>query len=127
MSEPPEHNGSTSDTPTKEENIDSNSSLDYEQKIKSLVEANTKIQFEFNQQRAKLKELFIQKEAEYRKCLESKQDLQKELDDLKSQLYVAKCKTETSESRIMVIDRKAQEEIQSLQQLVQGNKPFEKL
>lgn len=72
---------------------------------------------QFNQQRAKLKELFIQKESEYQKCLESKQELQKELDDLKSQLYVVECK---SESRIQNLDRKAQEEIQSLQQLVQG-------
>lgn len=119
MSEPPEQNGSTGKLPTITKTTLCSQSLvpDYEDKIRNLEEKNTKIQFEFNQQRAKLKELFIQKESEYRKCLESKQDLQKELDDLKSQFYVSECK---SENRIQVMDRKAQEEIQSLQQLVQG-------
>lgn len=82
-----------------------------------MEEKNSAMFNQFNQQRAKLKELFIQKESEYQKCLDSKQELQKELDDLKSQLYVVVCK---SESTIQNLDRKAQEEIQSLQQLVQG-------
>lgn len=62
------------------------------QKILQLEEENRKMQFGFNNQRAKLKELFVQKE--------------RELDELKTKLVVA--------------ELKAQEEISSLQQLVQG-------
>lgn len=62
------------------------------QKIRELEEENRKMQYGFNSQRAKLKELFVQKE--------------RELDELKTKLIVQEVK--------------AQEEISSLQQLVQG-------
>lgn len=61
-------------------------------KIHELEEENRKMQNGFNSQRAKLKELFVQKE--------------RELDDMRNKMVVA--------------EFKAQEEISSLQQLVQG-------
>ncbi|KAH8271569.1 hypothetical protein KR018_008724 [Drosophila ironensis] len=68
-----------------------------------------KMQNEFNAQRAKMRELFMQKEAE---CGQ----LQAELDDLRTRLVVADLK---SENEMQLRDSKAQEEISSLQQLVQ--------
>ena len=62
------------------------------QKLRELEKENRKMQSGFNNQRAKLKELFVQKE--------------RELEDLKTKMIVAEVK--------------AQEEISSLQQLVQG-------
>ncbi|KNC32339.1 hypothetical protein FF38_12478 [Lucilia cuprina] len=67
-------------------------SADLLQKIRELEEENRKMQYGFNSQRAKLKELFVQKE--------------RELEEMKSKMIVAEVK--------------AQEEISSLQQLVQG-------
>lgn len=67
------------------------------------------MQNEFNTQRAKMKELFMQKEAEREK-------LQKESDELKTQLMVADLKLE---NEMLLKDQRAQEEISSLQQLVQ--------
>lgn len=61
-------------------------------RIKQLEEENSKMQSGFNAQRAKMKELFVQKE--------------RELNELKTKMIVAEVK--------------AQEEISSLQQLVQG-------
>ncbi|XP_065370177.1 rab GTPase-binding effector protein 1 isoform X2 [Calliphora vicina] len=69
----------------------SDTSADLLQKIRQLEEENRKMQYGFNSQRAKLKELFVQKE--------------RELDELKTKMIVAEVK--------------AQEEISSLQQLVQ--------
>lgn len=67
------------------------------------------MQNEFNTQRAKMKDLFMQKEAE-------RKQLQNELDELKTHLMVADLK---SENEMLLKDQKAQEEISSLQQLVQ--------
>lgn len=79
---------------------------------------------EFDSQRAKMKELFLQKEGELlRKSQENMElsaqirDLKTELDDVKSQLVVAGL---TLESNLEVEKRKAEEEIASLQQLVHG-------
>lgn len=41
--------------------------LDYQEKFEQLVADNQKMRDEFNNQRAKLKELFLQKEGEFRK------------------------------------------------------------
>lgn len=73
-----------------------------------MVEENRKNLEEFNNQRAKMKELFLIKDAE---C----QSLRKELDDAKSEIYLTeyKIKSETQDT-----ERKAQEEIASWQQLV---------
>ncbi|KAH8413835.1 hypothetical protein KR222_009133 [Zaprionus bogoriensis] len=68
-----------------------------------------KMQNEFNTQRAKMKDLYMQKEAE-------RKQLQDELDELKTHLMVADLKSETE---MQLKDLKAQEEISSLQQLVQ--------
>lgn len=63
------------------------------QKIKALEEENLSMLKSFDSQRAKLKELYVQKV--------------RELDEVKTSMVVAEIK--------------AQEEISSLQQLVQGN------
>ncbi|XP_030381981.1 rab GTPase-binding effector protein 1 [Scaptodrosophila lebanonensis] len=72
-----------------------------------------KMQNEFNTQRAKMKELYMQKDNDYKQCLTERKQLQQELDELKTQLYLK------TENEIQLKDLKAQEEISSLQQLVQ--------
>lgn len=78
------------------------------EQIQILQNENKKMHAEFNIQRAKLKELFLQKETEVK-------NVRKDLDEMKSQFLVAECK---QENQIQLIDRKAQEEVSSLQQLV---------
>ncbi|SPP74866.1 blast:Trehalase [Drosophila guanche] len=75
-----------------------------------------KMQNEFNTQRAKMRELYMQKEAEYAQSMAERKKLQEELDELKTHLMVADLK---SENEMQLRDIKAQEEISSLQQLVQ--------
>ncbi|KAH8258164.1 hypothetical protein KR038_007204 [Drosophila bunnanda] len=75
-----------------------------------------KMQNEFNTQRAKMRELYIQKEAEVSQSQAERRQLQEELDELKTRLMVADLK---SENEMQLRDIKAQEEISSLQQLVQ--------
>ncbi|XP_020802355.1 rab GTPase-binding effector protein 1 [Drosophila serrata] len=75
-----------------------------------------KMQNEFNTQRAKMRELYIQKEAEVSQSQAERRQLQEELDELKTHLMVADLK---SENEMQLRDIKAQEEISSLQQLVQ--------
>ncbi|KAL2736577.1 rab GTPase-binding effector protein 1-like [Vespula maculifrons] len=93
-----------------------------EKKISCLETENTKMREEFNVQRAKMKELFLQKEEELKRRLEdniSLQDenakLKNELDEAKSQLVVADLKIQND---ILIERRKAQEEIASLQQVI---------
>ncbi|ALC40664.1 CG4030 [Drosophila busckii] len=81
----------------------------YQHKLVLLQTEMGKMQNEFNTQRAKMKELYLQKEGERKK-------LQDELNELKSHLMVADLK---SENDMQLKDIKAQEEISSLQQLVQ--------
>lgn len=94
----------------------------------------------FNAQRAKLKELYLQKEGDFvvfaliylyellldlsfpklDECIKLNEqlvDLRKELNETKSQVVVAEYKRETD---IQNQDRRAQEEIASLQHLVHG-------
>ncbi|XP_055296946.1 rab GTPase-binding effector protein 1 isoform X2 [Sitodiplosis mosellana] len=86
------------------------------QKKLATVEADNKtIREEFNVQRAQFKDLFLQKEAECKRLSEQLDDLRKELNETKSQVVVAEYKRETD---IQNQDRKAQEEISSLQHLV---------
>jgi len=75
-----------------------------------------KMQNEFNTQRAKMRELYMQKEAEVSQSQLERRQLQAELDELKTKCVVAdlKCQNE-----LQMKDIKAQEEISSLQQLVQ--------
>ncbi|XP_035736899.1 rab GTPase-binding effector protein 1-like [Vespa mandarinia] len=93
-----------------------------EKKISCLETENTKMREEFNMQRAKMKELFLQKEEELKRRLEdniSLQDenleLKNELDEAKSQLVVADLKIQND---ILIERQKAQEEIASLQQVI---------
>ncbi|XP_031625433.1 rab GTPase-binding effector protein 1 isoform X2 [Contarinia nasturtii] len=86
------------------------------QKKLSAVETDNKnIRDEFNMQRAKLKELFLQKEGECKRLSEQLADLRKELNETKSQVVIAEYKRETD---IKNQERKAHEEISSLQHLV---------
>lgn len=88
-----------------------------QQLVENLQEEKRKIQNEFNAQRAKMKELYLQKETELNKCHVDRKKLQRELDEMKSQFVVADLK---SENELRLKELKAQEEISSLQQLVQG-------
>ncbi|XP_066596975.1 rab GTPase-binding effector protein 1 isoform X3 [Prorops nasuta] len=90
---------------------------DLQAKVNQLEAKNTRMLEEFNVQRAKMKELFLQKENELSKkkednvCLrEANTKLQKELDELRSQLVI--------QNEILLEKRKAQEEIASLQQVI---------
>ncbi|XP_043270530.1 rab GTPase-binding effector protein 1-like isoform X2 [Venturia canescens] len=91
-------------------------------KIEKLETENGHMREEFNAQRAKLKELFLQKEEELKRRSEENTRLQEEIaklrnefDECKSQLVVASL---TLENDVDAEKRKAQEEIQSLQQVV---------
>lgn len=91
-------------------------------RVSRLESENVKMREEFNVQRAKMKELFLQKEEELKRRLEENMGLQKEnlklkneLDEAKSQLVVADLKIQND---ILVEKRKAQEEIASLQQVI---------
>lgn len=95
---------------------------DQQVKIDRLESENIKMREEFNVQRAKMKELFLQKEEELKRRLEENVSLQKEslilkneLDEAKSQLVVADLKIQND---ILVEKRKAEEEIASLQQVI---------
>ncbi|XP_039481046.1 rab GTPase-binding effector protein 1 isoform X2 [Drosophila santomea] len=85
-------------------------------KLSHLQNEMRKMQNEFNTQRAKMRELYIQKEAEVSQSQQERRQLQAELDELKTHLMVADLK---SQNELQLKDLKAQEEISSLQQLVQ--------
>ncbi|XP_071582622.1 rab GTPase-binding effector protein 2 isoform X1 [Temnothorax nylanderi] len=102
--------------------VRANGNEDPQTKISRLESENVKMREEFNVQRAKMKELFLQKEEELKRRLEENMGLQKEnlrlkneLDEAKSQLVVADLKIQND---IMIEKRKAQEEIASLQQVI---------
>lgn len=99
-----------------------NGSEDLQEKINRLESENVKMREEFNVQRAKMKELFLQKEEELKRRLQDNTSLQKEnvklkneLDEAKSQLVVADLKIQND---ILIEKRKAQEEIASLQRVI---------
>ncbi|XP_018572069.1 intracellular protein transport protein USO1 [Anoplophora glabripennis] len=96
--------------------------VDLQNRIQELEMDKKRIQDEFNIQRAKLKDLFLQKEAELQRKNEENLQLSEEviklknqLDDCKSQLVVDSM---TLESNFEVEKRKAEEEIATLQRLV---------
>ncbi|KAI4456370.1 rab gtpase-binding effector protein [Holotrichia oblita] len=96
--------------------------IDIESKIRLLENEKKKIREEFDSQRAKMKELFLQKEDELRRKIDDNSklakdlhQLQSELDDVKSQLCVANIQLEAN---VEDTKRKAAEEIATLQQLV---------
>nr|CAI5870256.1 unnamed protein product [Callosobruchus analis] len=95
---------------------------DLESFIEKLKSEKKQLQDEFNVQRAKLKDLYLQKEAELQRkteensnLIEQVSKLKNELDDCKSQLVVDSI---TLESSFEVEKRKAAEEIATLQRLV---------
>ncbi|XP_023171890.2 rab GTPase-binding effector protein 1 [Drosophila hydei] len=102
-----EENESTSEAQNNVANGDDDAT--YQHKLELLQTEMRKMQNEFNTQRAKMKELYMQKEAE-------RKQLQDELNELKTHVMVADLK---SENEMQLKDIKAQEEISSLQQLVQ--------
>ncbi|CAD7090186.1 unnamed protein product [Hermetia illucens] len=93
-----------------------NNEEDLKAQIAKLTAEKRKQHDEFNIQRARLKELYLQKEAECKKLSGEMENMQKQLDDVKSQLVVVEYRTESDRQQQ---ERKAQEEIASLQQLVQ--------
>ncbi|KAF2898144.1 hypothetical protein ILUMI_08014 [Ignelater luminosus] len=104
------------------ENSTDNKDNDLASKVCQLESENKRLRDEFDSQRAKFKDLFLQKENELvRRNKENKQlaeELEKtktELDEAKSQLVIAGL---TLETNLDVEKRKAQAEIESLQQLV---------
>ncbi|XP_012154453.1 rab GTPase-binding effector protein rabaptin-5 isoform X1 [Megachile rotundata] len=107
---------------TQVNTIDMNGSEDLQEKINRLESENVKMREEFNVQRAKMKELFLQKEEELKRrledntcLLEENAKLRNELDEAKSQLVVADLKIQND---ILIEKRKAQEEIASLQRVI---------
>lgn len=92
-------------------------------KVTRLELENMRMREEFDGQRAKLKELFLQKEEELKKISKESTEYQNELtkyknelDEAKSQLVVANLRLEND---IDLEARKANEEIASLQQVIQ--------
>ncbi|GJQ81874.1 hypothetical protein Trydic_g9899 [Trypoxylus dichotomus] len=102
--------------------LETKDDIDIRSKIRLLENEKKKIREEFDAQRAKMKELFLQKEDELRrkiddnsKLVKNLQQLQSELDEVKSQLCVANIQLEAN---VEDAKRRADEEIASLQQLV---------
>lgn len=108
-----------------ENNVKNNDGInnsDVQNRIVQMEEENRKMQEHFNMQRAKLKELFLQKEEELNKknqenleLLDQLDKLRRELDDTKSQLVVDSI---TLESNFEAEKRRAEAEIATLQQLI---------
>ncbi|XP_063990113.1 rab GTPase-binding effector protein 1 isoform X2 [Diachasmimorpha longicaudata] len=103
--------------------LEDSKEVDMKSKVEKLELENAHMREEFNGQRAKLKELFLQKEEELKKRFKETADLQEEvsklrneLDEAKSQLVVANLRLE---SGIDLETEKAQQEIASLQQVIQ--------
>lgn len=93
-------------------------------KVNGLEKEKKEIQDNFNAQRAKLHKLYLQKEAELQGVtsehvrLEGEvEKLTKELDEAKTQLFIAGI---LKENEVEAEKRKAQAEIATLNQIVQG-------
>ncbi|XP_033220673.1 rab GTPase-binding effector protein 1 isoform X2 [Belonocnema kinseyi] len=111
-------NSAEDDQGVQEESVED----DQQAKMLKLEAENLQMQEQFNVQRAKMKELFLQKEVELKQKQDENQLLHKEnmklkndLDDARSQLIVVDLKTQND---IQFEKRKAQEEIASLQQVI---------
>ncbi|XP_076243843.1 rab GTPase-binding effector protein rabaptin-5 isoform X2 [Calliopsis andreniformis] len=102
--------------------ISMNGSEDLPEKVTRLESENAKMREEFNVQRAKLKELFLQKEDELRRRLQDYTSLQEENARLKNELDKAKSQKGvadlTIQNDILTENRKAREEIASLQRII---------
>nr|XP_027232218.1 rab GTPase-binding effector protein 1-like [Penaeus vannamei] len=98
---------------------------------RKLLEEHTRQEADFGLRRAKLKELYLQKEEELRlqsdhtRAVEVElevlraqvRELQEELEEARSAVTIAQC---TAENDIAVEQRKCQEEIATVQQLMKG-------
>ncbi|XP_065077532.1 rab GTPase-binding effector protein 1 isoform X2 [Ochlerotatus camptorhynchus] len=84
--------------------------------IRELQQELKRIRDEFNQQRAKMKELYLAKEAECKRFTKETSVARKELEEAKSQIMVMDYNREKD---LEEQNRRAQEEILTLQQLVQ--------
>uniref|UniRef100_A0A1Q3FXH5 Putative rho-associated coiled-coil n=1 Tax=Culex tarsalis TaxID=7177 RepID=A0A1Q3FXH5_CULTA len=84
--------------------------------VKQLQQELKRIRNEFDQQRAKMKELYLAKEAECKRFAKEAAATRKELEEAKSQLMVMEY---NKEKDMEEQNKRAQEEIQTLQQLVQ--------
>ncbi|XP_031835396.1 rab GTPase-binding effector protein rabaptin-5 isoform X2 [Nomia melanderi] len=107
---------------TEDNTINMNGSEELQEKVNRLETENVKMQEEFNVQRAKMKELFLQKEEELKRRLndnmglqEENERLQKELHEVKNELVVTNIKIVDD---ILVEKKKAEEEIASLQRVI---------
>ncbi|XP_055548501.1 rab GTPase-binding effector protein 1 isoform X2 [Wyeomyia smithii] len=87
-----------------------------ENKVKDLQCELKRVREEFNQQRAKMKDLFLAKEAECKRFIKEAAISRKELEEAKSQMMVLEY---SREKDLEDQNRRAQEEIHTLQQLVQ--------
>ncbi|XP_058830775.1 rab GTPase-binding effector protein 1 isoform X1 [Topomyia yanbarensis] len=94
---------------TDEEKLDATKVRDLQQELKRTRD-------EFNQQRAKMKELYLAKEAECKRLAKEFNLARKELEETKSQMMVMEY---SREKDLEEQNRRTQEEIQTLQQLVQ--------
>jgi len=111
------------DNDTKEDSEDiTNNIEDVHEKVKRLEELNNQMRIEFDVLRAKMKELFLQKEDDVKKATEENSKLQEEnsklqheLNEVKSQLVIVDIKTKND---IDLEKRKAEDEIASLQQII---------
>lgn len=83
-------------------------------RLTTLEADNRRQREEFNAQRARMKEFFLQKEAECKKLTNDIAQLNSELNEAKSQIAV----NQFNRSECQAQDRRAQEEIASLQKLV---------
>ncbi|XP_011502765.1 PREDICTED: rab GTPase-binding effector protein 1 [Ceratosolen solmsi marchali] len=99
-----------------------NNFIDVYEKVRNLEATNNQIREEFDVQRGKLKELFLQKEEDAKNKIEENLKLQEEnsklideLNDIKSQLVIINIKTQND---IDFEKRKAEDEIASLQQII---------
>ncbi|XP_055585661.1 rab GTPase-binding effector protein 1 isoform X2 [Uranotaenia lowii] len=86
------------------------------QQVRNLHAELKRTRDEFNQQRAKMKELYLAKEAECKRFARDAAVIRKELDEAKSQLTVIEY---NKDKDLEDQNRRAQEEILTLQQLVQ--------
>ncbi|KAJ8676549.1 hypothetical protein QAD02_012336 [Eretmocerus hayati] len=101
---------------------DDSDTVTMSEKLEKLEEEKRQIQAEFDFQRAKLKELFLQKEEDAQKQMDENMKLQEEnlklqneLGEVKSQLLIVDLKTQND---IDLEKRKAEDEIASLQQII---------
>ncbi|XP_034949636.1 rab GTPase-binding effector protein 1 isoform X2 [Chelonus insularis] len=111
------------DNNTEENSTTTQNIEDPQTMLERLQSENAHLREEFNVQRAKMKELFLQKEEELKRKLKENAELQEERDKLKSELDEGKMQLAITslelENYITMNTHQVQEEIVSLQQVIQ--------